>query len=212
MIKISHILIIIIASSAGFIFLWLERLYSNIPLFGNLTAITNDGIIFTFALLISVVTSPGIALTIVIIAALLAIHDHHIRLWWFSTGLLITGIAASTLMKNIIMLPRPEYGLIKLSTYGFPSTHATLATIICIVGIWLTYNWRNISHRKTILYTLIIGWIIICLSRMLLGVHSTSDVLAGVLLGSIISSMGILVAPLFLHRSSIIMANRHEIN
>ncbi|MEX2515069.1 MAG: phosphatase PAP2 family protein [Candidatus Paceibacterota bacterium] len=194
MISLSQTLAIITTSFFGFILLWLERIYSNAPLFGDITA-GGDSLLTTLSLLVSAATSPVLALTLTIIASLVAVADHHQRLWWFSAGVLLTGITTSTILKELVMLPRPEYALIQLGSYGFPSTHATVATILCIGGIWITYHWTALRNRKLWMYLLLIGWVIICTSRMTLGVHSISDVLAGVLLGTAVSSVAILLAP-----------------
>lgn len=209
MLKISHAYTVTVAAILGFNFLWLERIYSNTPLLGDITA-SSDSLITIFAQLVAAATSPGIAITVALMAALFAIHEHHARLWWFSVTVLLTGVAASFFLKELIMLPRPEYALISLGSYGFPSTHATIATIISLGGIWFIYHWKHLPYRRMMMHLLIIGWVIICLSRILLGVHGVSDVLSGILLGSVISTIGILSIPTILHDQNLIKQKKHE--
>lgn len=88
------------------------------------------------------------------------------------------------LLKRIIQRPRPtEYRLINESGYSFPSGHSMVSAAFYGLFIYLIYKYVNNKYIKygliTILTILIIS---IGISRIYLGVHYTSDVLAGFLI------------------------------
>lgn len=97
------------------------------------------------------------------------------------------GIAAvlNFLLKNILQRPRPtEYRLINESGYSFPSGHSMVSMAFYGFIIYLIY--RNIENKKIkwlLISILSILIITIGISRIYLGVHYTSDVLAGFLVG-----------------------------
>lgn len=85
-------------------------------------------------------------------------------------------------IKQIIARPRP-LGLIALDDlngYSFPSGHSTLA------GTISGYTYFSKWIIKQIKYIAIILAILIGISRLYLGVHFLTDVLAGLLIGTII--------------------------
>lgn len=85
------------------------------------------------------------------------------------------------LLKNIIQRPRPtEYRLIDESGYSFPSGHSMVSAAFYGLFIYLIYKYVKNKYIKCVLITLLTLLIIsIGISRIYLGVHYTSDVLAG---------------------------------
>lgn len=72
--------------------------------------------------------------------------------------------------------------------YGFVSGHATNSTAIA-----LYFSFILKQHYKYILGLLIIWVLIVCYTRMYLGVHYPTDILGGILLGTILSSLAFLL-------------------
>lgn len=98
--------------------------------------------------------------------------------------------AASHLVKNMVMRYRPSHNLIlgpqlhivndyRGGMYGFASSHASntfaLATFILLL-----------MPEKKLLVSLLFVWaVVVCYSRMYLGVHYPSDIVGGAIIGII---------------------------
>lgn len=105
------------------------------------------------------------------------------------TGLLIwANLGISTLLnqvlKFIVQRPRPtEFRIIDESGYSFPSGHSMVSAAFYGFLIYLIYkNVKNKTLKWTLITMLSILIILIGTSRIYLGVHYTSDVLAGFLI------------------------------
>lgn len=88
-----------------------------------------------------------------------------------------SGAGAASLLKILIARPRPELlgALDHVTSMSFPSGHAWNATILFgALALLAPYRWRGGALAAAILLTFLIG-----LSRIVLGVHWPSDVLAG---------------------------------
>lgn len=100
-----------------------------------------------------------------------------------SLNLLIsTGL--NLVLKNLVQRPRPiEYRLIDETGYSFPSGHSMVSTAFYGFIIYLIYN--NVKNKKirlTLITLLSVLILTIGTSRIYLGVHYTSDVIAGFLI------------------------------
>lgn len=106
--------------------------------------------------------------------------------WKLGIIIIINAVITSILnriLKNIIERPRPNgFRLIEESGYSFPSAHAMTSFAFYGLLIFIIYKvvktlW--LQRLSTIILSLII--ISVGMSRVFLGVHYTSDVLAGYL-------------------------------
>lgn len=95
--------------------------------------------------------------------------------------ILFTGFIAGAL-KMIIAQPRPSGILIMEheTSYAFPSGHSTVA------GALSAYAWCAKEIQKNYKYILIILALLTGVSRLYLGVHYISDVIAGLFIGAIL--------------------------
>ena len=91
-------------------------------------------------------------------------------------------IVSTTLLKNLFQVARPPNGLIEATGYAFPSGHASgamfLGLVICLLSRTQAKPARNLIYTLTLLMIFIIG-----MSRVVYGVHTPLQILAGFLLG-----------------------------
>lgn len=103
-----------------------------------------------------------------------------------ATVLAITYVALSAvlLLKTAFALPRPPASVMHIGAngYGFPSGHATGST--AFYGSLAVFLRRGDRRLRYALGTL--AFVIVALSRVLLGVHYLVDVVAGIALGLLV--------------------------
>jgi len=130
------------------------------------------------------ITQLGGAIFLIGLATILAIVIKNKK-----TGLLIwINLVVSTLLnqilKYIVQRPRPtEFRIIDESGYSFPSGHSMVSAAFYGFLIYLIYrNVKNKYLKWGLISALSLLIILIGTSRIYLGVHYTSDVLAGFLI------------------------------
>lgn len=134
-----------------------------------------------------IITNLGSAYSLIFIAIMsfLVIKDKRISIS-ISVNLMISTLLNFGL-KNLIERPRPiGYRLIDEKGYSFPSGHSMVS--MAFYGLIIYFIWKKIENKKirnlacTLLGILII---LIGTSRIYLGVHYASDVIAGFLISII---------------------------
>lgn len=123
----------------------------------------------------------SVALIGVSLATPLVAQRQHAAVVLVMLGLGGAGIINVTL-KQVFARTRPDFWehLVHASGYSFPSGHAAgsmALVIVCIILTWHT-GWRWAALVYGGLFTLLVG-----ISRVYLGVHYPSDVLAGWVVG-----------------------------
>lgn len=130
------------------------------------------------------ITNFGGAIFLLILSGifLLFIKNKKIGLSIGFNLVIITGL--NILLKIILQRPRPtELRLIDETGYSFPSGHSMISMAFYGYLIYLIYKYVKNAKLKWSLITLLIILIVsIGVSRIYLGVHYTSDVLAGFLI------------------------------
>ena len=100
---------------------------------------------------------------------------------WCVAVNLVCVVALNTVLKYLVQRPRPDgFRLISESGYSFPSGHSMVAMAFFGLLIWMV--WRY--HRRDVMrvaWCACFGLVIVMVgvSRIYLGVHYASDVLAG---------------------------------
>jgi undecaprenyl-diphosphatase len=113
------------------------------------------------------------------------------KLALFIIGATLFGEVVKELLKEIIKRPRPDqFGcrlLVHPSGYSMPSGHTVFYTVFfgLIFYITIRYFWHHWIAKFAGIFSLIMV-LLIGFSRVYLGAHWVSDVVAGYLLGGII--------------------------
>ncbi|MDN3016220.1 phosphatase PAP2 family protein [Paenibacillus sp. BSR1-1] len=125
-------------------------------------------------------TIPAAVISLLSILILYKVFNHRSELVLFIAVLLGANILFLTL-KQLFHRARPDlHRLAEASNYSFPSGHATMA--FALYGVLTFLLWRHISTRlgRTILIIFSVFMIVVIgISRIYLGVHYPSDIIAG---------------------------------
>lgn len=121
---------------------------------------------------------------------------------WLNLGI---SVLLNQALKFIIQRPRPtEYRIINESGYSFPSGHSMVSAAFYGFLIYLIYkNVKNKYLKWSLITLLSLVILTIGISRIYLGVHYTSDVIAGFLI-----SVSYLI--IFIHFAKDFMKNEQK--
>lgn len=143
------------------------------------------------------ITDLGNPLTVssicLVFLMLLWLHKKTGHMFQFLITLLTTALVIF-LTKEIVQLPRPTGGLITETGYSFASGHSMFATVF--FGL-VFYSYKNhIKNRSLrILFLTLSGICVLAIgiSRVYLGVHYMTDVLAGFFIGTVITGLSVIL-------------------
>jgi undecaprenyl-diphosphatase len=106
---------------------------------------------------------------------------------WLTLGTVLSGVALNSVLKFSFARPRPDLvtPAVRVFTASFPSGHATLSAITYLtLGALLARIHSEISVRIYFMALAALLTILVGLSRIYLGVHYPTDVLAGWCIGT----------------------------
>lgn len=135
------------------------------------------------------ITALGGVAVLTLLTVLMVVHLLLRREW--STAVLvgvaaITGTTISNALKTIFDRPRPE--LTAIAEYGagsFPSGHSTASAVIYLtLGLMLAKAADKARMKVFYVLTAILLTVLVGLSRLYLGVHYPTDVMAGWAIGA----------------------------
>ncbi len=147
------------------------------------------------SVLMLIVTYAGgmvVATTVIMLAIIFfAIHNHQKQI-----APLLVSVCGTTVtvfsIKNFLGKARPLAEAFYLEqSFSFPSGHAALA--VALYGFFIYLIWQHEKHhlQNKVIWGLGIFILLIGLSRLYLGVHFLSDILAGYAVGFIWLSIAI---------------------
>ena len=131
-----------------------------------------------------IITWFGSPICLILITILLFVLIKNKKIGLLITINLVAITILNQLLKFILQRPRPEeFRVINETGYSFPSGHSMISAAVYGLLIYLIYKNIKNKHTKNVLIIILSLLIImIGISRIYLGVHYTSDVLAGFLL------------------------------
>lgn len=153
-----------------------------------------NGLMKLFSFLGSEVLIAGA--TFVLVVSLFKKHKHEA---FFLSSVVIATSLVNSILKNWIQRDRPQYfPLVMENGYSFPSGHAMNSFVFYVTLAYLFFYFtKNRKLSFLVLFMAIAIVIMIGVSRIYLGVHYPSDVIAGYLGG-----LGLFMVFLFLSRFS----------
>lgn len=102
--------------------------------------------------------------------------------------------ALVAILKALIAIPRPTYVSESIfEAYSYPSGHSTRATVIA----YFLFKEHKLLKPISIVFVLLM-----CFSRVAVGAHWFTDVVGGVLLGILTSSLTEYIYHSFMHKST----------
>ena len=127
---------------------------------------------------------------------------HHLIQFLITVGV---GSLVVYLIKMFIVRPRPIEALIQASGYSFPSGHATIATLFCSMIIYAYKDhFKNPFLKALFILFFALLALTISFSRVYLSVHYLSDVVVGIIMGLLISSISVFIFENFYKKETLI--------
>lgn len=130
---------------------------------------------------VEAVTSLASVVVLAVLAAVIAALAPGKAPGWCVTVNLVCVVALNAVLKAIVQRPRPEgFRLVAESGYSFPSGHSMVAMAFFGLLIWMIWRYHKRDAMRVVwcaFFALVI--VAVGLSRIYLGVHYASDVLAG---------------------------------
>jgi undecaprenyl-diphosphatase len=138
-------------------------------------------------------TELGDTIGVVSVTALILLVTAITKKYFFTVGMpsaitVIISRIVNVILKNVINRERPEFKVIFADESSFPSGHSQnnmalyIALLICLLLIVSSVKWRVVLTVSLIALPVIIG-----ITRIYLGVHYISDVIAGWSMGAFVA-------------------------
>lgn len=114
--------------------------------------------------------------------------------------------------KTFISRARPaDVAYYEVVHYSFPSGHATTALALYgMLAYFLYRHYDKYKYQKLCLWLAVVLSLLVGFSRIYLGVHYLSDVLAGFLLGVLWMLVGVSLIEVMMYRRNKLPFNNHE--
>ena len=135
---------------------------------------------------IETATQPNFVAVAGLVAAIALVVKGYRRAGIWTVIVLAAARVTYYLLKQLVERPRPHWDdpIDRAGGWSFPSGHATMATAAMGVAVVIASMLiRRRGLRRLVIGASIAVALVVCVDRVFLGVHHTSDVVAGILLG-----------------------------
>src|ERR1700693_1064232 len=125
-----------------------------------------------------------VLISVVVLCVLLSLKDR-LAAWQLLLNTLGAGIW-TVIIKNVIERPRPESitPLVQVSGFSYPSGHSLASASLYLTIALLAVRYLPTTKARVLVFSLAVAVILlVCMSRVYLGVHYPSDVASGASLG-----------------------------
>lgn len=180
-------------------FLFLSQGYNNIlkpfdlKIISYIQSLENEYLTVFYKMITIIADTYQSAIITILLVTFLYFKKHYREALFLAITMTTCGLAMP-LLKNIFRRERPNfYRLIEISGYSFPSGHTTSATTMYLTLAIILLSIMKKLNKYFVFSIAVLGIVIIGSSRIYLGVHYPTDVMAGICLGiSIVSTVYIL--------------------
>lgn len=129
--------------------------------------------------------SPAVSLVVATIVCVVLYRRRQIA----DAALLPLVLGGGELLNLVLKLSfhrtRPDFGVVQLDTYSYPSGHAMIATATYGAFAYLFWGRARAGHARIVIPAGMVAIVLlICFSRLYLGVHYLSDVLGAIAAGA----------------------------
>ena len=177
-------------------FLFLSQGYTNIlkpfdlKIISYIQSLENEYLTVFYKMITIIADTYQSAIITILLVTFLYFKKHYREALFLAITMTTCGLAMP-LLKNIFSRERPNfYRLIEISGYSFPSGHTTSATTMYLTLAIILLSIMKKLNKNFVFSIAVLGIVIIGGSRIYLGVHYPTDVMAGICLGiSIVSTV-----------------------
>ncbi|MBI5390397.1 phosphatase PAP2 family protein [Candidatus Woesearchaeota archaeon] len=142
--------------------------------------------IMSFFSILTFFGSWGFLLPASLLLVLLLLATRQLKNARFAASAIVIGTFATFVLKEVIQRTRPPAGIME-SGFSFPSGHAAMAMIFLgIVIILAAKKLKDPTAKYVLIVLCLLLILLIGLSRIMLGVHWMTDVVAGWVLGAVV--------------------------
>lgn len=126
-------------------------------------------------------TSLASVIVVIVMTLLVAVFAPGRAPGWCAIGNLAGTVVLNVLLKSLIQRPRPDgFRLVAETGYSFPSGHSMVSMAFFGLIIWMVWRYHRHDVMRYVwcaLFAIVI--VMVGISRIYLGVHYASDVIAG---------------------------------
>lgn len=170
-------------------FLFLSQGYNNIlkpfdlKIISYIQSLENEYLTVFYKMITIIADTYQSAIITILLVTFLYFKKHYREALFLAITMTTCGLAMP-LLKNIFRRERPNfYRLIEISGYSFPSGHTTSATTMYLTLAIILLSIMKKLNKYFVFSIAVLGIVIIGSSRIYLGVHYPTDVMAGICLG-----------------------------